>query len=350
MVQMRTVSVKGGLLLGRAVCYHALVITKNEAVTKMAELTQKSRSGFAAIVGRPNVGKSTLLNRILGEKIAITSQRPQTTRNKILGIKTQGLDQLVLLDTPGIHRQRAHLNRLMVQEALKTLQGVDCILLVTEVARGGSNEKQAVEPMPLVLHPADSYVLEQIQIQDAKAPVIVVINKIDRIKDRQLLLPLMAAWHDKGFSTIVPLSALKGDGIEDLLQEIMSLMPEGPHLYPEDMFTDQTERFLASELIREQVFEHCRQEIPYATAVEILEFRERPDRSAITIEAIIHMEKDSQKAILIGKGGATIKQLGMAARQEIGKVLGCTVHLQLTVHVEKDWSRFPVQRRKFGYE
>ncbi len=316
----------------------------------MGEATQRSRAGFAAIVGRPNVGKSTLLNKILGEKVAITSQRPQTTRNRILGIKTQGLDQLVLLDTPGIHRQRAYLNRLMVQEALKSLQGVDCILLMTEVARGGANEKRAVERMQVVLHMADSYVLEQIQLQEIKAPVIVVINKIDRIKDCQLLLPLMAAWRDKGFSRIVPISAVKGDGIEDLLEEVMSLLPESPHLYPEDMVTDQTERFLASELIREQVFVHCRQEIPYATAVEIVQFRERSEQSAITIEAIIHMEKESQKAILIGKGGATIKHLGIAARQEIGRVLGCPVHLKLTVHVEKDWSRFPVKRRQFGYE
>jgi GTP-binding protein Era len=317
----------------------------------------KGRSGFAAIVGRPNVGKSTLLNRILGEKLAIVSPRPQTTRNRILGVHTVGADQVVLLDTPGIHRDRANLNRFMVQEALESLASVDVVLLLSEVTRGGRAELEA----------ADVYVLEQIKIHEPRAPIVVVINKIDRLAgpSRQLLLPLMALWRDRGFERIVPTCALDGDGVDVLLAEVLALLPRGAHQFPAELLTDRPERFLAGELVREQVFLCCRQEVPYSTAVEVISFEERAGRgdsrlhrgapegreqTQILIEALIHVERTSQRAILVGKHGATIKAIGTAARQAIGRLLGCTVHLKLTVHVERDWTHSPQGRRRLGYE
>jgi GTP-binding protein Era len=316
----------------------------------------EGRSGFAAIVGRPNVGKSTLLNRILGEKLAIVSPRPQTTRNRILGIHTVGADQIVLVDTPGIHRERANLNRFMVQEALESLASVDAVLLVTEVKHGRAE-----------LDAADAYVLEQIGVHEPHAPIIVAINKIDRLTGpaRQLLLPLMALWRDRGFERIVPICALDGDGVDALIAEVLSLLPRGAHQFPAELLTDRPERFLAGELVREQVFLHCRQEVPYSTAVEVISFEERAGRgdsrlhrgapegreqAQILIEALIHVERASQRAILVGKHGATIKMIGTAARQAIGRLLGCTVHLKLTVHVERDWTHSPQGRRRLGYE
>jgi GTPase len=301
----------------------------------------EGRSGFVAIVGRPNVGKSTLLNRVLGEKLAIVSHHPQTTRNRILGIHTVGADQIVFLDTPGIHRRRANLNRFMVQEALESLQGVDCIVLVTEVAPGAG---------PAQLDPADRYVLEQIKLHEPGASIVVAINKIDRVRDRSVLLPLMAAWAQAGFERLVPMSALDGEGVSALLDEVLALLPRGAHHFPADMITDRAERFLAAEFVREQVFLCCRQEVPYSTAVEVVRFDERPERSDVCIEALIHVERDSQRAILIGKRGATVKKIGTAARHEIAQLLGCTVHLKLTVHVEPEWSHSPQSRHRLGYE
>jgi GTPase len=303
----------------------------------------QGRAGFVAIVGRPNVGKSTLLNRVLGEKLAIVSHHPQTTRNRILGIHTVGADQIVFLDTPGIHRRRANLNRFMVQEALDSLQGADCIVIVTEVAA-------AADPGAAALDPADRYVLEQIRLHGAGATVVVAINKIDRLRDRGVLLPLMAAWAEGGFERLLPISALDGTGVPALLDEVLALLPRGSHHFPADMFTDRAERFLAAELVREQVFLCCRQEVPYSTAVEVVRFDERPERGDVCIEALIHVERDSQRAILVGKRGATVKKIGMAARQEIAQLLGCTVHLKLTVHLEQDWSHSPQSRRRLGYE
>jgi GTP-binding protein Era len=304
---------------------------------------ERGRSGFAAIVGRPNVGKSTLLNRVLGEKLAIVSRRPQTTRNRILGIKNLDDNQVVLIDTPGIHRSRANLNRFMVREALESLDGVDCVLLMTEVLRRRPGEEGQ-------LHEDDRYVLEQIRIQQTRAPIIVVINKIDLIDDKGLLLPMIAAWQQRGFSAVVPISALRSDGVDRLLEEVVATLPQGPPLYPEEMLTDRAERFLAEELIREQVFRRCRQDLPHSAAVSIQEFNERPQRGDVTIEAVIHVERASQKAIVIGKQGRMIQAIGSAARRQIGRLLGCEVHLKTTVRVEPDWSKRPAGRRKLGYE
>ncbi len=308
------------------------------------------RTGFAALVGRPNVGKSTLLNQVLGLKLAIVSHRPQTTRNRILGIHNSGDDQLIIVDTPGIHRSRANLNRFMVKEALDGLDGVDCVLMLTEVDR--RRLANAGEGQPLSLTEEDCYVLDQVQRLRPGAPVVVVVNKVDRIPkaERHLLLPLMAGWAERGFSDIVPISALHGEGVEDLLSSVVARLPRGPRLYPEDLFTDRAERFLAAELIREQVFHRCHQEVPYATAVEVVRFDERPRTGDVAIEAIIHVERDSQKGILIGRKGSMIKQIGASARQEIGAILGCQVHLKLTIHVEREWTRSVEGRRRLGYD
>ncbi|MFH1130087.1 MAG: GTPase Era [Pseudomonadota bacterium] len=305
----------------------------------------QTRAGIVAIVGRPNVGKSTLLNGILGEKLAIVSHRPQTTRNRILGILTRGPDQIILIDSPGIHRDRANLNTLMVQEAIAGLAGVDCILLVTDL-----EPIQRTPPTEISFHREDEYVLEQLKNQRPCPPVVVALNKIDQVKNRAQLLPLIELWHQGGFEKIIPISALKKDGLDLLQDELTKLLPNGPHLYPEEMFTDRTERFLVGELIREQVFEQCRQEIPYSTAVEIERFEERKDRKDTCIEAAIYVERESQKAIVIGNGGKRIKQIGIIARHEISRLLGCAVHLKLVVRVEKDWSHLPQGRRRFGYE
>jgi GTP-binding protein Era len=340
----------------------------------MEASTQGSRAGFVAIMGRPNVGKSTLLNRILGEKLAIVSRRPQTTRNRILGIKTWSdgggrTNQLVMLDTPGVHRRRANLNKFMVQQALDSLDGVDAILLMTEVGKIRRGE----DPDAFKIHALDTFVLEQIRSRSPASPVVVALNKIDRLKDRAPLLPAMAGWGELGFDTILPISALSGEGCEALLEELTARLPEGPPLYPEDLLTDQAERFLAAELIREQVYLLCRQELPYSAAVEVIRFEEAPsrpnadgaegrsgatprsrpsraDRPGVVIEALIHVEQESQKGILIGRRGAMIKAIGTAAREEIEKMLGCRVHLGLTIHVEPSWSRSPAARRKLGYE
>ncbi len=311
----------------------------------MSNKNNDGHVGMVAIVGRPNVGKSTLLNRILGEKIAIVSNRPQTTRNRILGILTSGKDQLVMLDTPGIHQRRANINRFMVREALGSIDGVDCIILMIEAVRLKESAVQAYE-----ISATDSYVLTQIQKYGLKTPVLLVINKIDRLTEHVHLLPVIETWQEKGFECIVPISALKGDGVDVLLKEVMHRLPRGPLLYPEEMITDRAERFLAGELIREQVFHVCRLEIPYSTAVEILSFAENTPDGEVTIEAVIHIERESQKGILIGKKGAQIKKIGTMARREIAKILGCTVHLKLTVHVEKDWSHVPARRHQLGYE
>jgi len=214
------------------------------------------RAGFVAIVGRPNVGKSTLLNRLLGEKLAIVSHRPQTTRNRIVGIKTwqnQGAtNQLVLVDTPGLHRRHKNLNQFMVRQALDSLDGADCVALMTEVAAPGRGKKPGA-----AIHPLDAFALRQVKARCGGTPVVVILNKIDCLDDRRRLLPMMAAWAALEHDCIVPISALKGEGCETLVDELVGRLPQGPPLYPEDLLTEQTERFLVGELIREQIYRLC---------------------------------------------------------------------------------------------
>jgi GTP-binding protein Era len=288
--------------------------------------------GIVALVGRPNVGKSTLLNRLVGERVSITSQRPQTTRHRILGIKTRERGQIVYVDTPGLHRDvHKPLNRYMNRIARGSLEGVDCILLV--IGAQGWIE-------------ADAYPLELVREQ--RCPVILVINKIDRLAARTELLPLIeAASHKMNFSEIVPVSALKGSNLADLEDAILRHLPAQPPLYAAEQLTDKSERFLAAEFIREQVFRGFGQEVPYSATVRIDQFRHV--QGTRHIEATILVEKEGQKGILIGKGGERLKTVGTRARAAMQKLFGGKVHLQLWVKVKHGWSESEQALKSLGY-
>lgn len=310
---------------------------------------QRHRSGFAALIGRPNVGKSTLLNRLTGEKLAIVSPKPQTTRNRILGVVTRPEGQVAFIDTPGIHQARGELNRYMVEVALQAVEDVDLVLFLIEA---NPQEKPEVGP-------GNRFILER--LQRAKKPTLLVINKIDQV-EKPLLLPLMDLYRQEfPFLELVPVSARENEGVEELFRIVLGHLPEGEPLFPEDVLTDQAERTLVAEYIREQVLRHCRQEIPYSTAVVVDVFDESerepppgtpPGRLAglIRIAASIYVERESQKAIVIGKRGQMLKTLGTDARQSIQRLLGAHVYLSLRVRVEPRWSERPEGLRKLGYE
>lgn len=291
------------------------------------------KSGFISILGRPNVGKSTLFNRILGEKIAIVTEKPQTTRNRILGIKNVEGAQLIFLDTPGLHEGGTELNKRMVKTALTTGRDSDVLLFLTEATSPPMEE--------------DRQMLER--LKGSKGIPFLVINKIDLVK-KEMLLPLMDQYQKLfPFEKIIPLSALQGDGIEILIEEIVRVLPEAPPYFPEDMLTDQTERFISSEIIREKVIQHSYQEIPYATAVVIESFKELAEKNLVVIQATIYVEKESQKKILIGKGGQKLKKIGELSRKEIEAFLEKKVFLELWVKVEKNWTRNPKVLDSLGY-
>ena len=301
----------------------------------MAEEEKKGgfKSGFISLIGRPNVGKSTLLNLLLGEKIAIISDKPQTTRNRILGIKNHPGGQIIFLDTPGIHRARSRLNQSMVKVALATYNEVDGVCFMIEADHPDNDE--------------NDFILET--LSKVKRAVFLVINKIDLIPKSELL-PIMERYSRlRPFVQIIPISALLGDGAEVLLGELLKVLPEGPKLFPEDMITDLPERFLVAELIREKVFQLTREEIPYATAVAVEDFKEREEKNLIVIKATIQVERESQKGILIGDKGQMLKEIGRLARQEIEALLGAKVFLQLWVKVEKNWREDPRALRRLGY-
>jgi GTP-binding protein Era len=283
------------------------------------------RSGFVSILGRPNAGKSTLLNALIGEKIAIVTNKPQTTRNRIQGIinvqpKTKRpAGQIVLIDTPGVHKPINSLNRRMMKEVYDALEGCDLLLLIVDVtAKFGTGDK---------------FVLDI--VKKSGQPCFLLLNKIDAL-DKQKLLPLIAEYrslHD--FAEVIPISALKRDGLDMLLNTVVRTLPEGPRYFPKDQITDQPERFLVAELIREQVLLAAEQEVPYATTVLIEQYEEGARLTRIA--ATIYCERDGQKAILIGKGGATLKRIGSAARFQIERVLGMRVYLELFVKVKSGW-------------
>jgi len=299
--------------------------------------THMFKSGFIGIVGRPNVGKSTLLNAIVGERIAITTHKPQTTRNKIMGIRNLAEPQpgqLIFLDTPGIHRATTPLNRAMVEAATGTFGSVDLLLLLAEAGSAP--------------HPDDRYIIES--IGETPLPVILVINKIDLV-DKRLLLPLIDAFRNlHPFREIIPLSALKNDGVDHLIGEIRKLLPEGPRYFPEETMTDRSERFIAAEIIREKITLLTHKEIPYVTAVVVDAFKEDEAKNMIRIAATIHVAKDSQKGIIIGKKGAMLKEIGIRARLELEKFFAAKVFLELFVRVAKDWTNDPRMLREFGYK
>jgi GTP-binding protein Era len=294
--------------------------------------TASHRSGFVAIVGRPNVGKSTLLNQLLGEKIAIVTPKPQTTRNRIMGIKTAAGFQVVFLDTPGIHRAHSLINRRMVDTALRTLKEVDGVVWLVDARDGIQSEDEDIARALEEIPPA----------------TLIVLNKIDLISKGKLL-PLMeqcsALLPER---EILPISAIKGENTSLLLDLIIKRLPEGPRYYPEGEVTDQTERFIASEIIREKVFLLARQEIPYSTAVTVEEFAEREGKNLIVIGATIHTDRESHKPILIGKKGVMLKEIGKQAREELERLLGCRIFVELFVKVDKGWTMDPRALTELG--
>ncbi len=291
------------------------------------------KSGFISILGRPNAGKSTLFNRIIGDKIAIVTETPQTTRNRILGIKNMEEAQLIFLDTPGIHSGKNELNRRMVRTAVSSAGEADVLLFTVEASR----------PMP----EEDRRIIESVKA--SKGVRFLVFNKIDLVR-KEKLLPLIDRYQGFfPFQAILPVSATTGEGIEILLDEILKVLPESPPYFPEEMITDQTERFLASEMIREKVIFHSYEEIPYASAVTIEEFKEHPERNLLVIKATIHVEKISQKKILIGRAGQKLKKIGEQARKEMEVFFGARVFLELWVNVEKGWTQNPNTLNRLGY-
>lgn len=311
----------------------------------------KQRSGFAALIGRPNVGKSSLLNRLTGEKIAIVSPKPQTTRNRILGVVTRPEGQVAFIDTPGIHNAKGELNRYMVEAAFGALDEVEVNLFLIEPPE---NPKKIAE-----IDPQNRSILER--LLKANKPTFLVINKIDTLQ-KNLLLPLMDAYQQAfSFAELVPISARTGENVDLLFERVLATLPEGPPLFDEDMLTDQAERTIVAEYIREQVLFHCRQEIPYSAAVVIEEFDEAerepnasPSKSGLAglvrIAAAIVVERDSQKAIVIGKSGSRLKTIGQAAREEISHHLGRKVHLFLHVKVNPRWQEDRSLYREMGLD
>jgi GTPase len=290
------------------------------------------KSGYVAIVGRPNVGKSTLLNQLLGQKIAIVTPKPQTTRNRITGIRTTPNSQAVFLDTPGIHRARSLINRRMVDVALNTLREVDGVLWLIDAREGMRREDEEIAAT----------------LQQSRGTILILLNKIDLIHKGKLL-PLMerCAALLPG-REIIPVSALKGDGVPLLLVRIEKLLPEGPRYFSEGEVTDQTERFLAAEIVREKIFLRTHEEIPYGTAVSIDEFTEKEEKNLIVIKATIHTEREAHKPILIGKKGAMLKEIGTQAREELERLLGCKIFLELFIRVDRGWTQDPNALKELG--
>ncbi len=300
----------------------------------MANNSSDFRSGFVSIVGRPNVGKSTLLNTILGQKIAIASNKPQTTRNRILGIHNGAASQILFLDTPGLHRAKGRLNKFMVDQALAACSDVDAILFLVEAtdSPGGG----------------DDFILDI--LAKGKAPVILVINKVDLI-ERPKLLPLIETYSRRfDFAAIIPVSAQNGEGVTDLVETVTGLLPAGPRYYPEDLVTDLPERFIVGEMVREQILKQTRDEIPYGVAVMVERFEEKPEKNLVVIDALIVVEREPHKKIILGKGGARIRSIGKAARYDIERMLGTRVFLDLFVKVEKNWTQSERLLKEFGYE
>ena len=293
----------------------------------------KFRCGFAAIVGRPNVGKSTLLNRIVGQKLTITSSRPQTTRHKILGIKTSLAGQVIYVDTPGLHRAgKSAINRYLNRTAMSALTDVDVVLWVIEALHWNDEDEDILT-----------------SLDQTTAQVIMVINKVDKIKDKSALLPFLQEVSQKRkFTAVIPLSARGGDNIERLETVVLSLLPEGENLFPDDQVTDRSERFLAAELLREKLMRRLGDELPYAVTVQIETFSKQNE--VLHIHAVIWVEKESQKAIVIGKGGEVLKEIGRRARISMEQAFDTQVFLKTWVRVKESWSEDERLLRQLGYD
>jgi GTP-binding protein Era len=293
----------------------------------------KFLSGFVAIVGPPNVGKSTLLNRLLGTKIAIVSPKPQTTRNRILGIYHGEGYQIAFMDTPGIHKTRTPLHKSMIASAQEAFHEVDIIMMMIEMPRPDD------EDIPLILK----------NLEQTRKPSFLIINKIDTGSKKELLPIIESFSRLNRFDAIIPVSALEGEGIEHLMKQLRSRLKPGPAFFPEEMKTDQSDSFLVSEMIREKIFLHTRQELPYSSAVTVDRMEDKPDKNLLTVTARIHVESDSQKGVLIGQKGRMIKAIGQSARRELERIFETRIFLDLTVRVEKNWSRDTRALRRLGY-
>ena len=296
---------------------------------------KKFKSGFVAIIGRPNVGKSSLINRLIGERVSIISNKPQTTRNSIKCIYSSEEFQMVFIDTPGIHKPRHKLGEYMVKSALDSLRGVDVVVAVFDCS--------------MELGTGDNYIIDI--IRDVDAPVILALNKIDKIpksKLEQIVASLSV--HQDHLDSIIPISAKEGENVDELVNEIVKNLPEGPQYFPSDMFTDLPEKFIVAEIIREKILESTSEEVPHGAAIEVFSMKERDDKNMIDIEATIFCEKDSHKGIIIGKQGVMLKQIGSLARVDIEKLLDCKVNLQLWVKVKKNWRDSMPLLKSLGYQ
>lgn len=296
-------------------------------------MTKQFKSGFIAVIGRPNVGKSTLINNFVGQKVVIMSEKPQTTRNKILCVLTLDDAQLIFIDTPGIHKPKNKLGEFMVQTAQSTVRDVEAILFVVDASTG--------------IGAGDEYILSD--LKDVTTPVILVINKIDQLKKEELLPIIKKYTLLYNFAAVVPISALESTNIEQLIAEIKPHLVEGPKYYPDDMVTDQPERLIIAEMIREKALGLTRDEVPHSLAVDIEEITTRANAD-LFIRATIYVERESQKGIIIGAKGSMLKEIGRQARQDIEGLLGSKVFLDLWVKVKKDWRNRDASLKMFGYE
>ena len=293
------------------------------------------RAGFASLIGRPNVGKSTLLNRLLGQKLAIVSPKPQTTRNRIRGIRTRPAGQVIYVDTPGLHPPRGKLGRFLASTVAQAMEDVDVVVLVAD----------ATAPV----EPAGGAVFQA--LETVTAPVVLALNKVDLVADKAALLPRLQAYAERyPFRALVPISATRGTGVTRFEEVVLALLPPGPPLYPADTVTDQPETLFVAETIREKLLLTLRQEVPYACAVRVEEIAERGDDAPLYIRAEIFVERSSQKAIVIGAAGSTLKRIGQAARRELEAFFGIRVFLDLHVRVRRDWREDDRALRELGYQ
>ncbi|UCZ54505.1 GTPase Era [Bacillus shivajii] len=290
------------------------------------------KSGFVALIGRPNVGKSTLLNQVLGQKVAIMSDKPQTTRNRIQGVFTEDRGQIVFIDTPGIHKPKHKLGDFMTKVAQTTLREVDAVLFLVDAKEGRGR--------------GDDFIMDKLKNVDT--PVFLVINKIDEIHPDELL-PIIDEYRKEfDFTEVIPISALQGNNVTTLVDQVFSYLEEGPQYYPDDQITDHPERFLIAEMIREKVLHLTHEEVPHSIAVDIEQIKER-DNGKVYVGAVVVVERSSQKGIIIGKQGKMLKEIGQRAREDIEAVLGSNVFLELWVRVEKDWRNKAKYLNEFGY-
>ncbi|HZJ82791.1 MAG TPA: GTPase Era [Clostridia bacterium] len=297
-------------------------------------MDQKFKSGFVAVIGRSNVGKSTLMNTIIGEKIAIVSDKPQTTRNRIHGVLTRDEYQIIFVDTPGIHKARNKLGEYMVKSAMNSLSGVDVVLLVIDIADGiGGGDRRIMK-----------------MLQDSKLPVIVALNKSDMLSQEELETAIKSFKINFPFDNFLAVSALVGTNLDQLEDRLCKYLIEGPKYYPDDMITDQPERVIISELIREKALQLLKEEIPHGIGVEIMSIEERENRDITHIHATIYVEKKSHKGIVIGKKGLMLKDIGQRARQDIERLLGTKIYLELWVSITEDWRNRARTLRDLGYD